>query len=502
MDLTERIRAVLALDPEAPALEFEDHWVSWGELAALIHDIDAALSAAGLAEDAPIAVMLRNRPSLLAAMISVITSRRCVVSVNAIQGPSKLCEELLELSAPALVGHADDWAVSGLRAAAECVGCVGIEVAEAPRLRMKILAGLEAPGPGPHHEPLSGVAIQMLTSGTTGPPKRIGLRLDALEKSLESAARYESEGASEAPQLRSGVVLMPNPLVHVGGIFRATGALYSGRRISLMERFDLEQWRTLVLRHQPKAASLVPAALKMVLDAELPPEDLRSLRAVSVGTAHLAPEIAEAFEARYHVAVLTTYGATEFAGGVAGWTLRDYDAHGMSKRGSVGRANAGVELRIVALDTGAPLGPDEVGLLEVKTMQHSARRGWVRTTDLARIDAEGFLWVLGRADGSINRGGFKFLPVQVEKVLEDHPCVAEAAVVGFPDERLGEVPVAALVLREGAPRIEEAELRRFATERLTGYQRPARYRIVDALPRTPSMKVSQPEVRRLFGDSN
>ena len=123
--------------------------------------------------------------------------------------------------------------------------------------------------------------------------------------------------------------------------------------------------------------------------------------------------------------------------------------------------------------------------------QHSQQAGWVRTTDLARIDADGFLWVVGRADGAINRGGFKLLPSELEKVLEQHPSVAEAAVVGIADRRLGEVPVAAVVLREGAPVIDEAELERFGAEHLSGYQRPTRYRIVGTLPRTPSMKVSE-----------
>ena len=498
MDLVERIRAVLALDPDAPALEFEDRWYSWGEFAGLVEGIDTALSAAGLREGTGVALMLRNRPSLLGAMLSVITSRRCVLSVNAIQGPAALLEEIAGLRAPALIGHAEDWALPGLRETAQESGCLGIEVGEAPQLGMRILPGLDSVGPGPHCDLQPGVAVQMLTSGTTGPPKRIALRLDALEESLSSAARYESKGESEAPRLRSGVVLMPNPLVHVGGMFRAAGALYSGRRISMMERFDVDRWHALVVRHAPKAVSLVPASLKMVLEAELPVEDLASVRVVSAGTAPLAPEVAEAFEARYGVPVLTTYGATEFAGGVAGWTLRDYQARGKDKRGSVGRANAGVELRVVDAENRAVLGPDEEGLLEVKTRQHSGQAGWVRTTDLARIDAEGFLWVLGRADGAINRGGFKLLPHQVEKVLEEHPAVAEAVVVGFPDERLGEVPVAALVLRDDAEAIDASEIERFANEHLGGYQRPVRYRIVDALPRTPSMKVSQPEVRRLF----
>ena len=498
MDLAERIRAVLALAPEAPAVEFEDHWYSWGEFAQLIEGVDDALSAAGPGEGAAVGVMLRNRPSLLGAMMSVIVSRRCVLTVNAIQGAGKLVEDLDALHPSALVGHADDWAVPGVREVAQKMGCVGIEVVDAPKLGVRVLPGLSAQGSGPHHEPLPGVAVQMLTSGTTGPPKRIALGLAALEKSLASAAHYESKGESDAPRLRSGVVLLPNPLVHVGGIFRAGGALYSGRRISMMERFEVALWHQLVLKHRPKAASLVPAALKMVLDAELPPDDLSSLRMVSAGTAPLDPAVARSFEERYGVPVLTTYGATEFAGGIAGWTLRDYKQHSQAKPGSVGRANAGVELRVVDRETGAVLGADETGLLEVKTKQHSATRGWVRTTDLARLDADGFLWVTGRADGAINRGGFKLLPAEIEKVLKEHSSVAEVSVVGVADERLGEVPVAAVVLRAGAPVIGEAELERFANEHLTGYQRPTRYRIVDSLPRTPSMKVSQPEVRRFF----
>ena len=498
MDLADHIRAVLALDPGADAVEFENRWISWGELAASMQEIDRALTTAGIAEDAAIAVMLRNRPSLLGAMMSVITSRRCVLTVNAIQGASKLVEEIADLRSPALIGHSDDWGVAGVREAAERVGCVGIEVHESPKLGLSVLAGLETLGDGPHHAPLPGVAVQMLTSGTTGPPKRIPLRLSALEESLRSAAGYESKGGASEPKLSSGVVLMPNPLVHVGGIFRGGGALFSGRRISMMERFEVDLWHELVLRHRPKAVSLVPAALKMVLDAGFPPEDLSSLRVVSAGTAPLDPDTADAFETRYGVPVLTTYGATEFAGGVAGWNLRDHKEYAKAKRGSVGRANGGVELQIVDQEDGRVLAADAVGLLEVKTRQHSLASGWVRTTDLARIDSDGFLWLVGRADGAINRGGFKLMPDQIAAVLERHASVAEVSVVGLEDERVGEVPVAAVVLERGAPVVDEDDLARFAAEHLVGYQRPARYRVVEALPRTPSMKVSQPDVRRLF----
>src|SRR5262249_38365810 len=145
-------------------------------------------------------------------------------------------------------------------------------------------------------------------------------------------------------------------------------------------------------RHQPATASLVPAALRMVLDADVPPDALRSIRSVVSGTAPLSPADAEAFLAKYGIPVLASYGATEFGGGVAGWNLADHRQFSAAKRGSVGRAHPGCELRVVAPENGEVLGADADGLLEVKAAQLGNGGTWVRTTDLARIDADGFLW--------------------------------------------------------------------------------------------------------------
>jgi acyl-CoA synthetase (AMP-forming)/AMP-acid ligase II len=136
--------------------------------------------------------------------------------------------------------------------------------------------------------------------------------------------------------------------------------------------------------------------------------------------------------------------------------------------------------------------------LEVRSAQLGAEAGWVRTTDLAELDADGFLWIRGRADNAIIRGGFKIAPAEVVEVLERHPSVQEASVVGLADERLGAVPVAAVELVSGAPAIDGEELRSFAREHLTGTQVPSRIVVVEALPRTPSLKVSQPGVKALF----
>jgi acyl-coenzyme A synthetase/AMP-(fatty) acid ligase len=284
-------------------------------------------------------------------------------------------------------------------------------------------------------------------------------------------------------------------------MWRTIQALVDGRRISLLERFSVEGWRDGVRRHRPKVSSLVPTALRMVLDADLPREDLASLRAVTSATAPLPPETAVAFEEKYGIPVLPLYGATEFAGGVAGWTLKDHEKWSRAKRGSVGRAHPGCELRIVNPEDGRVLAAGATGLLEVRSAQLGSEAGWVRTTDLAELDADGFLWIRGRADNAIIRGGFKIAPSEVAEVLERHPAVHEAAVVGIADERLGALPVAAVELEPGAPPVDGEELRSFAGQHLAKYQVPARIEIVEALPRTPSLKVSEPGVRALFEGS-
>ena len=124
---------------------------------------------------------------------------------------------------------------------------------------------------------------------------------------------------------------------------------------------------------------------------------------------------------------------------------------------------------------------------------------WIRTTDLARIDADGFLWILGRADQAIIRGGFKVMPDDVRTALEQHPGVLGAAVVGRPDERLGETPVAMVELRDGAS-VDADELAAYLGTRLARYEIPTELAIVAHIPRTPSGKADLTAVRSHFAD--
>jgi acyl-CoA synthetase (AMP-forming)/AMP-acid ligase II len=138
--------------------------------------------------------------------------------------------------------------------------------------------------------------------------------------------------------------------------------------------------------------------------------------------------------------------------------------------------------------------PGEAGLLEVKPGQLGTGAPWVRTTDLARIDADGFLWILGRADQAIIRGGFKVLPDDVRAALESHPAVLGAAVVGRPDERLGDTPVAMVELRSTGP-VSTADLTEYLRTRLAPYEIPSEIAVVEVIPRTPSGKADLTAVR-------
>jgi acyl-CoA synthetase (AMP-forming)/AMP-acid ligase II len=199
---------------------------------------------------------------------------------------------------------------------------------------------------------------------------------------------------------------------------------------------------------------------------------------------------------RYGIPVSLSYGASEFCGILTSWSNADLAQHAHDKLGSCGRAVPGVQLRIVDAETGLPVAAGVTGLLEAQADRVGER--WIRTSDLCRLDDDGFLWFEGRADDAIMRGGFKIVPEQVAEILRQHPAVADAAVVGLPDARLGAVPVAVLEIRPGAAAPGLDDLADFARRHLAAYQIPVRFLIVDQIPRTPSLKISREGARQLF----
>ena len=478
--LSRRICDVLGLAPDSPAIEYEGGWSSWAEIGAHARRIAELVTLHGGVHP-QVGVLLRNTPTHVATFLGLLLADATLVVINPARGDERTRSDIAALNLPVVIGAPDDVATLVTPSDATTVVSIAglsdppyVEPATAPA------AGDERPG----------VAVRMLTSGTTGPPKRIDLTYDMLARS--------TFGSSSTPtEPRRGVAIVNAPLVHIGGVYRVLQCVAEARPFVLLPRFELDRWADAVRKHRPKAVSLVPAALRMVLHSDLTRDELSSIQAVTSGTAPLSADDADAFTEKYGIPVLTSYAATEFGGGVAGWNIRDHREFWATKRGSVGRATLGAQLRVVD-DDGHPVGADESGLLEVKPGQLDRDVDWIRTTDLARIDGDGFLWILGRADQAIIRGGFKVIPDDVRAALESHPAVLGAAVVGRVDDRLGETPVAMVELR-GVTTV--AELAEFLRARLARYEIPADIAIVDTIPRTPSGKADLAAVRRHFADA-
>jgi len=499
--LATQIAGVLALDSEKPAVIFKDRRVSWREIKRTAEALRKTLDQLGVPEAGGVGVMLRNRPQNYAAILGVVIGERCVVTLNPVMPDNKVAADIRNLKPSVVVASPDDWAREEILAAAREIGAVGIVLGDGEDFDIKAQPGLETMGPGPFADLLPGITVLMLTSGTTGEPKRAPLRYAQLELNLKRARRADpSRTDDDPPTIRNETAILFSPFVHISGMYFALTAAVDGRTMYLLDKFSVDEWRKAIAVVKPATAGGPPTVLKMILDANIPKEELASIKAFTCGTAPISPETVDEFVRRYGTPVLSTYGATEFAGAICGWSLANFNKYWATKRGSAGRMHPGIQARTVDRETFEPLPPGEVGVLELRGPVLGDGHSWIRVSDLAKVDAEHFLWVVGRADNAINRGGFKVLPDHVVKAIEQHPAIKEASVVGIPDERLGAVPVAAYVVKPGHKAPTAEELSTFLRQDLTAYQVPVKFRQVDDLPRTPSMKVSMPGVKALFED--
>jgi long-chain acyl-CoA synthetase len=345
-----------------------------------------------------------------------------------------------------------------------------------------------------------GVAFVTWTSGTTGPPKAIlqthSGYLELLDRVL---APLRGEGA--APQTRDREPtpnLVPVPMALNAGIYNVCFGLRAGAAVVLMPRFVTADFSELVHRYQVRSTVLPPAAMVMLTEDPVV-SDLSPLRYVRSITAPLSPLAARRFMDRFGVTVLNSYGQAE-VGEVIGWTATDARDH-PEKLGAAGRPHSGVDLKVVD-EEGHPVLDGGVGELLVRPPRMAAGyaggsslgdrmddEGFVRTGDHARVDPEGFVWIEGRTSDLINRGGNKVFPEQVEEVLRLAPGIEDAAVVGWPDDRLGEVPIAVVV-----GDADEAVLVALCREHLAPYKVPVVFHRAEALPRNEVGKLLRRKV--------
>lgn len=350
----------------------------------------------------------------------------------------------------------------------------------------------------------SSPAIMLFTSGTTGEPKAAILRHEHLATYVLGSVELASSGESDT-------ALVSVPPYHIAGVSAVLSNTYAGRRIVYLPAFSPQAWVDSVVAHDVTHAMVVPTMLHRVLD-ELSArnETLPSLRHLSYGGGPMPlPVVERALEMLPHVNFVNAYGLTETSSSIAVLGPEDHRRSIMSsdpvvrrRLGSVGRALPMVEISIRNAD-GQEMGPGERGIIWVRGPQVSGEytgtssldeQGWFNTRDAGELDAEDFLFVFGREDDVIVRGGENLSPGEIEDVLVRHPAVSEAVVVGIPDVNWGEKVVAAVVLRPDA-NVTEAELRDHVQTVLRSARTPERIQFRDSLPTTDTGKIVRRTVR-------
>jgi long-chain acyl-CoA synthetase len=493
MTLSERYRETLDGDPRDPAFEVGSGWYAWGEVARVAARIDELLIGAGIGPGQVVGLIGRNRPASSSALIGLIASGRCVAPLNPFQPPQKLAEDAVRLNLAAVIGEHEDFEDDILRRSAAIGGfaTIVLETEDAGGVR------LVDPLTKTELEPSGRSALLLSTSGTTGTPKRIAIRFDSLDASLADSRAVGIEfGDLDLAGPEQTPLIQHSPMVHIAGALSVARSAYDRRRLVMLPKFSAAAWVSAVERHRPRAVSLPPTMMRAVVHESPPPEALSSIAGVWSGASPIDMKILRTFEDRYGAVVMGSYGATEYAGMIAVGSLEARRRFGHTKDHSVGQLRKNVaRVRIVDAD-GAELPIGEVGVLEVQV--HRIGPEWMRTSDLASVDADDFLYFHGRADEAINRGGFKIVPSIIADALRQHPSVGDVAVVALPDERLGEVPVAAVEPKSGGEMPDRDTLMAFVRSQLVAYQVPKDIKVVKALPRTPSFKVDRNAVLALF----
>jgi long-chain acyl-CoA synthetase len=353
-------------------------------------------------------------------------------------------------------------------------------------------------------------ALVMFTSGTTGTPKAASLTFAALRGSVAGIAGGSGLGdGGRAPRTPArGPQLLLVPIALMGGFLGALTAWWLGKPLLLTGKFSAKLVVDFAARYRLGVLKLTPAMVWELVRADFD-APLPGVTSATVGTAALPEATRLAFEQKYGIPMLRNYGQTEFAGAIAFERLDDVTA-GIRPDNTVGRVAPGVEVVILG-DDGEPVENGQIGEITARarsamsgyldTAGHPADAGsWLRTGDLGVLTDDGFLSVVGRLRDLVVCGGFNVYPAQVEAALNSLPGVSDSAVAGIADDRLGEIPVAAVILASVSASAAE-ELKLALREHLAAYEIPRIILSVDELPRTDVGKVDRPAVARLFEES-
>lgn len=484
MPLIDLVDARADVAPDAPCIRDDAGELDNAAFAARVAGAAASLAARGIRPGDVVAIKLSNRVELIVLLFAAWRLGAVVTPVNPALGPVETGYQAGDAGAALLVVETEGDAAPGAAAAVA---------------RVAELAGSDG-APATPHVPVGDddLALLIYTSGTTGSPK--GVMLTHANLSAMTASFIEWFGMG--PRDHSLLVL---PLFHANGIVLGTlSALRAGGQVTITGRFSRERFFADVERYRPTYFSAVPAiyALLSALPDEVVP-DTSSLRFAVCGAAPMPAELIRRFEERFDVTIVEGYGLSETT---TASTINPLD--GLRKPGTVGLPLPGQRVAVVD-EAGIPVPRGETGEVVIagpvvmagylgrpEATAETIVDGWLHTGDIGRFDEDGYLLIVDRLKDMIIRGGENVYPKEIENALYEHEAVLEAAVVGFADDVLGEVPQAFVTLRPGT-RVSEAQLLVLCAQRLAPYKRPVGVQFLDELPKNPVGKIDKRRLRAM-----